>query len=68
MSDFTQSQLDALNKAIAQGVYKVEYEDEAVTYRSLGDMIRLRDLMRRDLGKSSAGDRVTIAKFSKGLG
>lgn len=50
---FTQSQLDALDAAIAEGVLVVKYADKEVTYRSLNDMLRIRELMAKDvLGKT----------------
>lgn len=64
---FTQEQLDALEEAIAQGVTTVAYGDKRVEYRSLQDMIRLRDMMRKDLGQVTAGGTTVLPKFSKGL-
>lgn len=63
---FTQAQLEALEQSIARGVRRVQYADEAVEYRSLDEMIRLRNTMRRQLGGSLASGR-TYAQFSKGL-
>lgn len=66
---WTSAQLEALESAIAQGTLTVEYADKKVTYRSLEDMLRLRDLMRRELigsASSSEFSRVKV-KFSKGL-
>lgn len=66
---WTTSQLEALESAIAQGTLTVEYADKKVTYRSLEDMLRLRDLMRRELLSTSAtGSSARVKmKFSKGL-
>jgi hypothetical protein len=52
---FTQTQLDTLETAIADGVLSVQYADKRVTYRSLDEMLKLRDAMRRDLGLSPSG-------------
>ncbi len=49
MADFTQEQYEALNKAIAQGTLTVTYSDKTVTYRSLDEMLRIRNLMAADL-------------------
>lgn len=65
MSDFTQSDLDAINKAIATGALKVKYNDREVTYRSLDELLQARDLIKRALGLSKGGGRV-YAKASKG--
>lgn len=66
---WTSAQLSALENAIAQGTLTVEYADKRVTYRSLDDMLKLRDLMRRELNGSEASGlslRVKM-KVSKGL-
>jgi len=62
---FTQAQLDALEEAIAQGVLEVKYQDREVRYRSMNQMLQLRDLMRRSLGKAPKSSRIH-AKFKKG--
>jgi hypothetical protein len=64
---WTQTQLDALDEAISQGALKVKYSDKEVEYRSLNDMMQLRDIMRRDLGLNTAGSLRILAKHSKGL-
>lgn len=66
MAQFTQAQYDALTAAIAEGTLKVEYGDKKVEYRSLNEMIRIRDIIARDLGIAGAPKR-TLASFSKGL-
>lgn len=63
---FTQPQLDALEEAIAQGALTVKYQDKEVTYRSLSDMMKIRDLIRQKLGSSVAVGRV-YPVTSKGL-
>ena len=57
--------LEALEKAIAQGVRSVKYTDKEIEYRSLDDMLRLRDVIKRDLGLTRKSNRL-YAKFSKG--
>lgn len=65
---YTQQQLAALEAAIAEGALTVKYADKAVTYRSLDEMIRIRDMMRDDLGLSAgSGGGVVYPSFSKGL-
>lgn len=63
---YTQTQLDAIEAAIAEGVTTVKYENKEVTYRSLEEMIKIRDIIRADLGLTSRGAR-RYASFSKGL-
>lgn len=65
---FTQTQLDALTEAIAEGTFKVKYQDKEVTYRSLEEMIKLRELMRQELGiDGGAGPRRQIGVYGSGL-
>lgn len=63
---WTQSQLDALDQAIAEGALTVKYADKQVTYRSLDEMLRIRRLMASALGVSAKSPRRTYASFSKG--
>jgi hypothetical protein len=68
---FTREQLDILEAAIAQGALDVNYGDKRVTYRSLNEMLRTRDLMKKELGLAgSSGARNSnrrFALFGKGL-
>ena len=65
---FTQDQLDALEKAIAEGTLTVKYRDRLVTYRSLDEMLKIRDLMKNELSSSSKAKAIRLkAKFCKGL-
>lgn len=64
---FTQSQLNALQAAIAQGTTRVKYQDREVEYRSLLEMLQLLNMMRQELGLASGKIVVKKAEFSKGL-
>ncbi|MBI3143811.1 MAG: hypothetical protein HYZ18_00790 [Pseudogulbenkiania sp.] len=46
---FTQPQLDAIERALARGERVVQYADRRVEYRSVDELIRLRDTIKRDL-------------------
>jgi len=61
----TQAELDKLNAAINQGVQTVQYSDRRVTYRSLDEMMRIRDDMKAELGQTVTTRR--YATTSKGL-
>lgn len=66
--NYTVEQLEALNSAIAEGVLKVKYQDKEVEYRSLRDMLALRDAMRRELGlDDSSGNNRTVGVYGSGL-
>jgi len=47
---FTKENLKNLEAAIAEGAQKVKYSDKEIEYRSLKDMLKIRDLMRKELG------------------
>lgn len=64
---WTQEQLTALEDAIAQGALRVRYSDKEVQYRSLAEMLQLRDMIRQELGLNKPGGRRLLAKHSKGL-
>lgn len=62
---YTPQQLEALDAAIAEGTLKVEYGDKKVEYRSLNEMLKIRNLIAAELG--TAAPRRTYASFDKGL-
>jgi len=67
---FTLDQYNILNAAIAQGALTVEYADKKVTYRSLDEMLEIRDLMANELGLNGTSPKTkgrTYGTFSKGL-
>jgi hypothetical protein len=67
---FTQSQLTALESAIAQGALTVQFNDRRITYHSLGEMIQLRNTMRAELGiaaPASSLSRIINIPTGKGL-
>lgn len=71
---FTQENLNALEQAIVEGIKVVKYSDKEVEYRSLEDMLKIRNLMKKELcvDKSSAskglfGGRRINGIHNKGL-
>lgn len=72
---FTQDQLSALEAAIADGALKVKYSDKEVEYRSLEEMLKIRDVIRNALGlnnksncnKGLFGGKRLKMEHSKGL-
>lgn len=46
---FTVERLQALEEAIAEGALRVKYSDKEVEYRSLKEMMKIRDTMRKAL-------------------
>lgn len=58
--------LTKIETAIAAGAQEVEYSTGRVVYKSLNDMLRVRDLIRRALGVSVSIKKIN-PKTSKGL-
>jgi hypothetical protein len=67
MVGFTQSQLEALEEAISTGTYQVMYGSKTVTYRSLDEMLKLRDRMKKELGLTKEASSKRYGEFDKGL-
>lgn len=74
-SGFTMERLQALEEAIAEGALRVKYSDKEVEYRSLEEMLKIRDTMRKVLcvNKKSSdkaglfGGKRAKMEHSKGL-
>ncbi|HET6456689.1 MAG TPA: hypothetical protein VFI02_19990 [Armatimonadota bacterium] len=61
-----QTDIDALETAIKAGVRHVQYGDRSVTYHSLSEMLRLRDVMKQTVTVASGTTtRCTYASFGK---
>jgi len=68
--NFTCEDLQAIENALAKGVKTVKYVDKEITYRSLDEMLKIRDLMRSCLGLSGqdgARGRRRVAVHNKAL-
>jgi len=71
-TSYTQNQLDAIEEAISSGAMTVSYTDgqgssKSVTYRSLNDMIKIRDIIRRALGQVPTRTARIYPTLGKGL-
>ena len=62
---FTQSQLDALEAAIATGTLEVRIGDKMVRYQTTVEMIRARDLLRDQLNAANPTSRTSLTGFCK---
>ena len=62
---FTQAQLTSIEDAIAIGATRVTHDGKTVEYRSINEMLRVRDMMRADLG-ATRGPRSTLVAFRRG--
>lgn len=70
--NFTLEDLQAIEASIAKGVKTVKYVDKEVTYRSLDEMFKVRDMIRQCLGigkDSNTGGRGLrrVASYNKAL-
>jgi hypothetical protein len=63
---FTESDLTKLEDAIKSGVKRVKFADREVEYQDLAAMLKARDLLRRELGLTSAKSGRQYASFAKG--
>ena len=61
------SDLEEIEKAIKSGTLRVKYSDREVQYRSLQEMLQIRDMIAREVGTKPAGPTRRLAQFSKGL-
>lgn len=57
---FQQSDLDAIDRAIASGELMVSVNGRATTYRSIKDLIAARDLVRQSLAAQQPVQAPTI--------
>jgi len=66
---FTQTQLDAIEVAIASGTLTVEYDGRRITYQSTEALLKARSVIKQALatqaGTGSSGRR--FVTFSSGL-
>lgn len=63
---FTAEDLLALDRAIAKGVKIVKYTDKEITYRTLEEMLQIRDFMNSCINGTKRGLK-TFAQTSKGF-
>tara|TARA_B100001063_G_scaffold234342_1_gene251601 strand:- start:1368 stop:1589 length:222 start_codon:yes stop_codon:yes gene_type:complete len=50
MSLFSQAGLDAIEEAIGGGFLEVEYDGKKIRYRTLDELLRVRNMIRAKLG------------------
>ncbi|MFM0479107.1 hypothetical protein PQQ81_01110 [Paraburkholderia strydomiana] len=64
---FTQQNLDAIENAIATGTLSIEYNGKRVTYRSMSDLMRARDVIKSELAKqqSNSAPRSSVATYQR---
>lgn len=63
---FTQTQLDAIESGIAAGSTRISYDGKSVEYRSLDEMLRIRDIIRRALGVIPQSSATVVVAHDRG--
>lgn len=61
---FTQTQLDAVEAAIASGELRVMFDGREIIYRSISDLIRARDTIKAALQASGTLPAVTRTSYA----
>lgn len=64
---FTQTQLTALENAIAAGATRVTHDGKTVEYASLDDMLRRRNIIRTALGIDPQTSATVMAAHDRGF-
>jgi hypothetical protein len=64
---WTQTQLDALDAAIARGVLTVRYADREVTYQSIDAMLKARAVMAQSIAAAAGTSSTRYAAHDKGV-
>ena len=65
---FSSDDLTKLETAISQGAVVVQFKDRRVQYHSVSEMLRLRDMMRVELGLTgAAANRIVNPTTGRGL-
>lgn len=62
----TLARLAAIETAIASGVTRVSYDGKSTEYRSLSELIKVRDMLRREVGLPIPTRR-TFAGYRSGI-
>jgi len=65
---WTATDLDEIEKAIKTGTLRVKYSDREVQYRSLDEMLKIRDLIAKEVAEAGSKPLRKLAQYSKGLG
>lgn len=64
---FSQTQLDAIEEAIASGSDSVSFDGKSVRYKSLDDMMRVRGILRRALGIDPSRSTTVLVAHDRGI-
>ena len=59
---FTQTDLDAVNEAIASGELSIETQGRKVQYRSVAELVTARDLIKADMAETAATSTTSVRR------
>jgi hypothetical protein len=62
---FTQSDLDAINAAIASGSLSVSFSDRTITYRSINSLIKAKSHIAAELAASSGSTSRMYPRYQR---
>lgn len=63
---WSEADIAALEAAIKQGTVRVKFSDREITYRSLSEMMRLRDMMIAEVRGKAAPKSHTFSDYDRG--
>ncbi|NTI92271.1 hypothetical protein G6L78_01365 [Agrobacterium rhizogenes] len=63
---WTQADLDAINRAIADGAKRVRFQTHEVEYQSMTDLLRARDVIRADVDATAPATGSIFAEYHDG--
>lgn len=61
---FTQTDLDAVNAAVASGELKIEVAGRMVMYRSIDELIKARDIISAELAATATASTSSVRRGS----
>lgn len=61
---FTQTDLDAVNAAVASGELKIEVAGRMVMYRSIDELIKARDIIQAELAATATANTSSVRRGS----
>lgn len=61
---FTQTDLDAVNAAVASGELKIEVAGRMVMYRSIDELIKARDIISAELAATATANTSSVRRGS----
>lgn len=61
---FTQTDLDAVNAAVASGELKIEVAGRMVMYRSIDELIKARDIISAELAATASTSSVRRGSYT----